>query len=81
MNFATPSSKIGALANMDAYFDEMVKILEKWNIPTLDLYHNPAFAEEFKVTERVYTADFVHPNAQGYDVLYPHVVKFLEEQF
>jgi lysophospholipase L1-like esterase len=81
VNFATPSSKIGALANMDPYFDEMVKILEKWNIPTLDLYHNPSFAEEFKVTERVYTADFVHPNAEGYDVLYPHVVKFLEAQF
>ena len=80
-NFPCPSSKIGRLANMDDYFGVILKICEKWGIPALDLYHDEAFAEEFKVKEKVNTADFVHPNGKGYDLLYGPIGAFLEKQF
>lgn len=80
VNYKTPSSKIGRLSNMDEYFTEILKILKKWNIPTLDLYNDEEFSKEFKVAEKVNTADFVHPVGCGYDLIYPYVQKFLESQ-
>ena len=77
-NYAGPSCRIGRISNMDDYFDEIVKICKKWEIPCLDLYHNAEFSKEFRVTEKVYTADYIHPNAAGYDVLYKPVQAFLE---
>ncbi|MBQ9467517.1 MAG: SGNH/GDSL hydrolase family protein [Clostridia bacterium] len=80
-NFACPSSRIGRIANMDEYFDGILAICKKWGIPALDLYHDGRFSETFKVQEKINTADFVHPNGQGYDLLYLPIMKFMEEQF
>ena len=78
-NFPCPSSKIGRLANMDEYFNEILAICKKWGVPALDLYHDKDFAKAFKVTEKVNTADFVHPNGPGYDLLYLPIGEFLEQ--
>ena len=80
-NYATPSSKIGRLANMDEYFEQIVAICKKWGVPCLDLYHDEAFAQTFKVKEKINTADFVHPNGPGYDLLYQPIGKFIEGLF
>ncbi len=81
VNFSTPSSTIGRLSDMNEYFETIIAVCKKWNIPYLDLYHDKDFAEHFKVAEKINTADFVHPNGQGYDLLYPVIEKFLEKQF
>ena len=80
-NFPCPSSKIGRLANMDEYFDVIAAICKKWNIPCLDLYRDKVFADLFRVSEKVNTADFVHPNGAGYDLLYKPIMAFMEKQF
>lgn len=81
LNFACPSSKIGRIANMDEYFDEILSICRKWDVPALDLYHDADFSAFFKVSEKVNTADFVHPNGQGYDLLAEPIARFLEALF
>lgn len=78
-NFRAPSCPIGRISNMDEYFGEILKICKKWEIPCLDLYNDDDFAKEFLVKEKVNTADFIHPNGKGYDILYLPIMRFLEE--
>ena len=78
LNFAGPSCKIGRISNMDEYFDEILKICQKWEIQVLDLYHDAGFEKEFKPAEKINTADFIHPVGSGYDILYRYILSFLE---
>ena len=39
------------------------------------------FSKEFRVAEKVHTADFIHPVGSGYDLLYTPIKEFLEKLF
>ncbi len=70
INFESPLHS--AANDSGNYFAVGKQICEKWGIAYLDL-----FAVEFDTT--VYTADFIHPNEAGYDVIGPHVNAFMKE--
>ena len=79
MNFPTPTSPYGRTADMEEYYAEAKKICEKWNIPYLDLYHDTDFAYNvLKVDQLVNFYDEVHPNAAGYDLLYPKIEAWMD---
>lgn len=79
MNFAAPSCTKGTVGNMDAYFAVAKQICEKWNIPYLNLYENDDFCNNvLKVTTDTYLPDYIHPNAAGYDLLYPVIEAWME---
>ncbi len=66
---------------MTEYFEEILAICRKWSVPCLDLYHDEDFSKEFRVAEKVHTADFIHPVGSGYDLLYTPIKEFLEKLF
>ncbi len=79
MNFAAPNCTKGTVSNMDAYFARAKQICDKWGIPYLNLYENDDFCNNvLKVTETTYLPDNIHPNAQGYDLLYPVIEAWME---
>lgn len=79
INFKTPSS-IGTLRNMTDYYTVGKAICEKWEIPYLDLYFDDNFNNNtWKIKRQKYTVDQIHPNGDGYDVLYPLIGEFMEE--
>ena len=67
----------------DAYLNEFVprarQACEKWGVHLLDLVDNDAFLAEFDVTSGVHTFDGLHPNKEGFDIITPYVVSWLEE--
>ncbi|MBO5845791.1 MAG: SGNH/GDSL hydrolase family protein [Clostridia bacterium] len=79
MNFQAPMCQKGTVKDMDAYFAEARKICEKWNIPYLDLYGDDQFCKnELKVDTAEFLPDYIHPNAEGYDILYPVIESWME---
>lgn len=80
MNFATPEATgIGQLTDMDAYYAQAKIICEKWGVPYLDLFHDAYVNETVMAVHTTrYMADAVHPNAAGYDRLYPIIGDWME---
>lgn len=74
--YRTPSAR-GYLSDMSAYYTAAIQICEKWDIPCLDLY----FSEEFNKIwlPGTYTVDNIHPNGDGYDVLYTYIGEFIDK--
>ena len=70
INFASPHHDRSK--DSGNYFIVGKQICEKWGIEYCDL-----FTVEFDTA--VYTADFIHPNEAGYDVLGPHINAFMKE--
>ena len=66
-----------------AYLEEFVPLAreacQKWGVHLLDLVDNPHFRAEFDDTLGVHTYDGLHPNTEGYHVITPYVVSWLEE--
>ncbi len=75
MNFAMPLKNSGSIPSLDKYFAVGKQICEKWNIPYLDL-HTTLNAETFDTN--IYTRDFVHPNAAGYNIIAPLIGDWME---
>lgn len=75
MNFAMPLKNSGSIPSLDKYFAVGKQICEKWNIPYLDL-HTTLNAETFDTN--IYTKDFVHPNAAGYNIIAPLIGDWME---
>ena len=70
---------VEGVRNMDAYVELQKQILEKWEIPYLDLYNDTKFNEEiFKVDTKTYLTDGVHMNSTGYTVLSMYLIPWLE---
>lgn len=80
-NFRAPSCPTGRISDMTEYFEEILAICRKWSVPCLDLYHDEDFSKEFRVAEKVHTADFIHPVGSGYNLLYTPIKEFLERLF
>ena len=79
MNFKAPLCDRGTVKDMDEYFAEAEKICEKWDMPYLDLYHDDDFCEdELMVDTTEFLPDYIHPNGNGYDVLYPVIEAWME---
>lgn len=78
INFRTPVA-YGDLNDMTAYYDVAKQICDKWEIPYLDLYSDDHLNNDIlQVETTTYTADKIHPNGQGYDLIYPYIAEFME---
>lgn len=69
------------LENMEPYVDLTIQILEKWDVPYADLYHNETLEKRFKPGTHFRDDINVHPNAKGYDVLTPFITDWMENTF
>lgn len=78
MNFKAPSCTSGRISDMSEYFAVGKQICEKWKVPYLDMYNSAEITEALKFTTKTYTNDYIHPNAAGYDVLYPFIAEWME---
>lgn len=79
MNFQAPMCPKGTVKDMDAYFAEARKICEKWDMPYLDLYGDEDFCyDELRVDTTEFLPDYIHPNSDGYDLLYPVIEAWME---
>ena len=77
INFRSCSS-VGRIGDMTEYFTVAKQICDKWGIPYLDLFFDDDFNEnemEYKTKNKL--DDFIHPNSNGYEVLYPRVAAFM----
>ena len=80
VNYQTPNSKWGGeTTDMSMYFDAAIKVCEKWKIPYLDLYNDENFNNKLKVTTNENLLDFLHPNADGYDILYKPIAEWMAD--
>ncbi len=79
LTFATPNAVgIGHVTDMEEFYSEGMKICKKWGVPYLDWYHDDYVNNTvLEVTTTNYMADAVHPNAAGYDRLYPVVAEWM----
>ncbi len=76
LNFEAPLKKTGNIPNMGKIYFELGKqICEKWGISYLDLY-SILNAETFDTA--LYTRDYIHPNAAGYNIIGEYVAKWME---
>ncbi len=84
INFQIPTSTIGSLSDMSAYFDVARDICDKWGIPYLDLYNDEDFNNNvLQVHLKTNLPDGIHPNSAGYNLLAPVIgdwMKTLEAQ-
>ncbi|MBO5845792.1 MAG: SGNH/GDSL hydrolase family protein [Clostridia bacterium] len=79
MNFESPMCQRGTVKDMDEYFAEARKICAKWDMPYLDLYGDKDFCyNELRVDSTEFLPDYIHPNADGYDILYPVIEEWME---
>jgi lysophospholipase L1-like esterase len=69
------------LENMEPYVDLTIQILEKWDIPYADLYHNETLSNRLKPGIHFRDDINVHPNAKGYDIITPFITKWMEDTF
>lgn len=80
INYPLPLFTTGAYPDIDDYVDVMTAACEKWGVHALDLYHDDEFCNNvLKVNTKQYLFDAVHPNAVGYDLLYPKIEAYMEE--
>lgn len=79
-------TNIGSINNRRRYFDEIVKIAEKWHIPVLDLwknagadarltsYYDSSLTPAQNVTAQKFYYDGQHPTSYGYDKMQDMIV-------
>lgn len=84
INFYAPNELSGTVSEMSEYVDMMKIICDKYNVPYVDLYNNQELTDALLVTSRdaatqkTYIPDHIHPNAGGYDLIYPYIEEFME---
>lgn len=63
------------------YYDATIQVLNKWNIPYLDLFagstDGQTYTDYLKVYNRDYLPDYLHLNNAGYDKISPDIYKFM----
>jgi hypothetical protein len=69
------------LEEMEPYIDVMIDILEKWDVPYVDLYHNETLEKRLKPGTHFKEDKNMHPNAKGYDIITPFITKWMENTF
>ena len=79
INYKAPGCKIGKIADMGEYVAVAKKICEKWGVSYLNLYEDDDFCfNTLNVNSQDNLPDFIHPNARGYDLLYPVIEAWME---
>lgn len=58
------------------YVNLTKKILDKWDIPYLDLFDSK-FTELLDVENRTYLPDYLHLNKEGYELVSPYIYKWM----
>ena len=81
LNFVPDWSSFRKTEYLNDFIPQAKKACEKWGVHCLDLVDNDPFLAEFDVTADVHTFDGLHPNKEGFDVITPYVVSFLESIF
>ena len=78
INFRTPISTWGGnTKEADAYWSIAREICKKWNIPFLDLYEDGYSIDVLKANTTACLGDTLHLNAMGYDVITPHIARWM----
>lgn len=52
-------------------------ILTKWKIPYIDL-STPEFDNLLEVEKKKYLPDYLHPNKEGYEIIYPYIYNWMK---
>ena len=81
VNYKTPNCSWIKEDKYDPYYDALVKVLDKWNIKYMDLYHDSFYSELLEIdTDRyiVGNGDNVHLNREGYDILSPYIYEWMK---
>lgn len=74
---------LAALNDMQKYVDMTKQICDKWEVPYLDLYSNHILTARMHPRDNsgnyqtTYLYDFIHPTAEGYELLTPYIEKFM----
>ncbi len=89
--YETPRSTYGGLTSnkekMTAFWAAIIPVLQKWNIPVLDLFAGKT-QQGIPYTTLLATdttaclpggGDFTHLTTHGYDVITPHIAKWLKK--
>lgn len=78
INFQTHSGYgyLGNSKEMKLYWELAKQICDKWEIPYLDMYNEMPFKRMHIPTD--HGGDGIHPIYEGYEMLYPHIEKFVE---
>ncbi len=69
-----PSGNYGTLPQFLAVAKE---ICEKWGVPFLNLCENAELNQKLQINEKVNTGDFIHLNANGYEIVTPYIIDFM----
>lgn len=77
INFYAPSCTKGTVSDMSAYFEVGKQICDKWGIAYFDMYNNEEITAALQPTTAQYLPDNIHPNAAGYEILYPYIAEFM----
>ena len=80
INFPIVGNTEGNLQQWGEYAAIAIAACEKWGVSYLDLYHDTDFCTNSLQlgTTTCVIADGVHPNAKGYDVLYPKIEAWMD---
>lgn len=83
INFKTPKADLGnwfgKTNDMSEYVKVAIQICDKWEIPYLDFYNDDNFNNNLmKVTTTENLVDYLHPNTNGYEILYKPIATWME---
>ena len=82
INYQTPNNPERSNEKSLIYYEEMKKVLEKWNISYLDLYDGKnkesiLYSDILKVNTNIYLSDNLHLNNEGYNVISPYIYEWM----
>lgn len=66
------------LKEQQSYNEMTIAILEKYNIPYINLFEDK-YSELLKVDTKEYLPDYLHPNKEGNEILYPIIYEWMKE--
>ncbi len=84
INYKTPNETNKNRIHLSViYYNKMKEVLDKWNIPYLNLFNGKTedsvnFEDILKVNTDNYIADALHLNKEGYDVISPYIYDWIK---
>ena len=83
INYKTPNDPKRSNDKVKKYFDEMKKVLNKWEISYIDLFEGETkdgkkYSEDLlKVDSSLYLFDYLHMNRKGYEIITPYIYEWM----
>lgn len=83
INYETPLSSEKRIELSESYYNELKKVLAKWNIKYIDLYSGSTdtgikYSTLLKVDTKTYLPDGLHLNSDGYELISPYIYNWLK---